>query len=88
MYWGENFVNLAWSDNLTDWYPTMNENGDLVPVISPRKNKFDSKLTECGPPAIINDAGIVLFYNGKNSEDERCCRQCAKRNIFRWKSGF
>src|ERR1035437_5593400 len=23
MYWGENFVNLAWSDNLTDWYPTL-----------------------------------------------------------------
>jgi beta-1,2-mannosidase len=70
MYWGENFVNLAWSDNLIDWYPTVNENGELVPVISPRKNKFDSKLTECGPPALINDEGIVLFYNGKNSEDE------------------
>ena len=68
MYWGENFVNLAWSDNLTDWYPTLDEKGDLKPVISPRKNKFDSMLTECGPPALINDEGIVLFYNGKNSE--------------------
>ncbi len=29
MYWGENFVNLAWSDNLTDWYPVLNEKGDL-----------------------------------------------------------
>jgi predicted GH43/DUF377 family glycosyl hydrolase len=70
MYWGENFVNLAWSDNLTDWYPTLNEKGELKPVISPRKNKFDSQLTECGPPSLINDEGIVLFYNGKNSEGE------------------
>lgn len=70
MYWGENFVNLAWSDNLTDWYPLLNENGELKAVISPRKNKFDSNLTECGPPAIITDEGIVLYYNGKNSEGE------------------
>jgi beta-1,2-mannosidase len=70
MYWGENFVNLAWSDNLSDWYPTLNEKGELKPVISPRKKKFDSILTECGPPALITDEGIVLFYNGKNSEDD------------------
>lgn len=70
MYWGENFVNLAWSDNLTDWYPTLNDDGELKAVISPRKNKFDSQLTECGPPSIITDEGIVLFYNGKNSEGE------------------
>jgi predicted GH43/DUF377 family glycosyl hydrolase len=70
MYWGENFVNLAWSDNLTDWYPSLNDNGELKAVISPRKDKFDSNLTECGPPAIITDEGIVLFYNGKNSEGE------------------
>lgn len=70
MYWGENLVNLAWSDNLTDWYPELNENGDLKPAISPRKNMFDSVLTECGPPAIINSEGIVLFYNGKNSEGD------------------
>jgi beta-1,2-mannosidase len=70
MYWGENLVNLAWSDNLTDWYPTLNEKGELKAAISPRKNKFDSMLTECGPPALINDEGIVLFYNGKNSEGD------------------
>jgi beta-1,2-mannosidase len=68
MYWGENFINLAWSDNLTDWYPTLNEKNELKAVVSPRKNKFDSMLTECGPPALITDEGIVLFYNGKNSE--------------------
>ena len=70
MYWGENFVNLAWSENLVDWYPSLNENGELKSVISPRKYKFDSMLTECGPPSIITDEGIVLFYNGKNSEGE------------------
>jgi predicted GH43/DUF377 family glycosyl hydrolase len=70
MYWGEQFVNLAWSDNLIDWYPSLNEKGELRPVISPRKYKFDSRLTECGPPALITDEGIVLFYNGKNSDGE------------------
>jgi predicted GH43/DUF377 family glycosyl hydrolase len=70
MYWGENFVNLAWSDDLINWYPSLNEKGELKALISPRKNKFDSMLTECGPPALINDEGIVLFYNGKNSEGE------------------
>jgi beta-1,2-mannosidase len=70
MYWGENFVNLAWSDNLTDWYPTLDDKGELKPVISPRKNKFDSQLTECGPPSLITDEGIVMFYNGKNSEGD------------------
>jgi predicted GH43/DUF377 family glycosyl hydrolase len=70
MYWGEEFVNLAWSENLIDWYPSLNEKGELNPVISPRKNKFDSRLTECGPPALITDEGIVLFYNGKNSEGD------------------
>jgi predicted GH43/DUF377 family glycosyl hydrolase len=70
MYWGENFVNLAWSENLYDWYPSLDERGELKAVISPRKNKFDSMLTECGPPAIMNNEGIVLFYNGKNSEKD------------------
>jgi beta-1,2-mannosidase len=70
MYWGENFVNLAWSDNLSDWYPTVDAKGELAAVIAPRKGKFDSSLTECGPPAIINDEGVVLFYNGRNSDNE------------------
>ena len=70
MYWGENFVNLAWSENLYDWYPSLDEKGELKALIAPRKNKFDSQLTECGPPAIINNEGIVLFYNGKNSEKD------------------
>lgn len=70
MYWGEQFINLAWSENLIDWNPLLNENGELKAIVRPRKNKFDSQLTECGPPALITDAGIMLFYNGKNSEGE------------------
>ncbi len=71
MYWGEEFVNLAWSDNLIDWYPSVDNNGELTPVIKTRPRQLDSRLTECGPPALIIDEGIVLLYNGKNAEDDR-----------------
>ncbi|TAE57769.1 MAG: hypothetical protein EAZ89_03705, partial [Bacteroidetes bacterium] len=67
MYWGEHGVNLAWSENLYDWHPELNESGDLHYLIQPRSGKFDSDLTECGPPALITDEGVVLIYNGKNS---------------------
>jgi predicted GH43/DUF377 family glycosyl hydrolase len=68
MYWGEHGVNLAWSDNLYDWYPELTSSGGLAYVIQTRNGKFDSNLTECGPPAIITDEGVVLIYNGKNSD--------------------
>lgn len=68
MYWGELGVNLAWSENLYDWYPELNSAGNLNYIIEPRKGKFDSNLTECGPPALITNEGIVLLYNGKNSD--------------------
>jgi beta-1,2-mannosidase len=71
MYWGELLVNLAWSDNLYDWNPLLDDNGQLKAAIRPRPGKFDSHLTECGPPAIITDKGIVLLYNGRNATDER-----------------
>lgn len=70
MYWGENLINLAWSENLYDWNPLLNEKGELKSLAAPRQKKFDSDLTECGPPAIITNKGIVLFYNGKNATDE------------------
>jgi predicted GH43/DUF377 family glycosyl hydrolase len=66
MYWGEYFVNLATSDNLTDWYPSLDEKGEIRKIIAPRDGFFDSALTECGPPAVVTDHGIVLMYNGKN----------------------
>jgi predicted GH43/DUF377 family glycosyl hydrolase len=71
MYWGEKFINLAWSTNLYDWYPQVDEKMNLKFAAVPRPKKFDSDLTECGPPAIIMNKGIVLFYNGKNATDEK-----------------
>ncbi len=67
MYWGEQFINLASSENLSDWTPLLDEKGELKKIVVPRKGKFDSNLTECGPPAIMTKDGIILFYNGKNA---------------------
>ena len=69
MYWGEHGVNLAWSENLYDWYPELDEKGEMKFVIQTRDGMFDSNLTECGPPALITDEGVVLMYNGKNSDN-------------------
>ncbi|TJZ60427.1 hypothetical protein FAZ15_10495 [Sphingobacterium olei] len=66
MYWGERFMNIATSDDLINWKPTLNERGDLDLVVKPRQGYFDSDMTECGPPAIITDQGILVLYNGKN----------------------
>lgn len=66
MYWGERFMNIATSDDLVNWVPTVDERGDLALVVKPRRGYFDSDLTECGPPAIITDNGILVLYNGKN----------------------
>jgi len=70
MYWGEQFINLAWSEDLYDWYPSVNAEGELEAVIETRTGYFDSNLTECGPPAVILEEGIVLLYNGKNSDGD------------------
>ena len=59
-------VHAATSDNLTDWYPVLDENNELLKIAKPRNGYFDSQMTECGPPAILTDKGILLFYNGKN----------------------
>ena len=66
MYWGEKFMNIATSDDLLNWSPTLDEKGELKLVLTPRLHYFDSELTECGPPAIITDKGILVMYNGKN----------------------
>ncbi len=71
MYWGEHFVNLAWSENMYDWYPLEDKKGQLQRLVETRAGKFDSDLTECGPPAILTDKGILLLYNGKNATTEK-----------------
>lgn len=67
MYWGEKGVFGATSDNLIDWEPVVDENRAVKAFISPRKGYFDSDLTECGPPAVLTEHGILLLYNGKNN---------------------
>ena len=66
MYWGERYVNVATSEDLINWTPMLDEKGELLKVMVPRKGYFDSDMTECGPPAIMTDNGIILFYNGRN----------------------
>ena len=73
MYWGETAVYLASSDDLIHWTPLQNQDGKLLELIKPRKGYFDSNLTECGPPAIITEKGILLFYNGKNDGGSNGC---------------
>lgn len=67
MYWGEYWVCGATSDDLITWTPIVDGNTDLLYLAKPRKGFFDSLLTECGPPAVITENGIVLIYNGKNA---------------------
>lgn len=38
----------------------------LHPVAAPRRGRFDSRLAEPGPPAVLTDRGVVLIYNGAN----------------------
>lgn len=66
MYWGEHQVCGAYSDNLVDWTPVLDDKNELASVIKPRAGYFDSALTECGPPAVVTENGILLLYNGKN----------------------
>lgn len=70
MYWGEHAIYAATSDDLVNWTPILDEKNELATVIKPRPQYFDSALTECGPPAILTDKGIVLLYNGKNQTND------------------
>ena len=88
MYWGERFVNIATSDDLVNWTPMVDGNGELQRVMEPRDGYFDSQLTECGPPAILTDDGIILIYNGKNDPGENGSKEysagsyCAGEALF------
>ena len=81
MYWGDQYIWAAVSDNLLDWKPVEKTPGepdpvplrgqalempDLKIVLPTRKGKFDSDLVESGPPALLTDKGIILLYNSRN----------------------
>lgn len=68
MYWGEGPIHAAVSDDLIVWEPILDSEGNPLPVIDKRANKFDSDLVEPGPPALLTEKGILLLYNGKNAE--------------------
>jgi beta-1,2-mannosidase len=81
MYWGDQNIWAATSDDLVNWTPVEMSAGERAPiplrgqainmpdlkiVIPTRSKKFDSDLVESGPPAMITDKGILLIYNGRN----------------------
>lgn len=69
MYWGEGSIKAATSTDLIHWEPILDSSGEPLAVLPPREGRFDSGLTEPGPPAVLTKNGIVLIYNGKNSDD-------------------
>ncbi|MBL7746973.1 MAG: hypothetical protein JNM19_06070 [Chitinophagaceae bacterium] len=81
MYGGDVNIWAATSDDLINWTPVLNkegekpslpmrrnaaENADLLQVFGPREKKFDSDLVEPGPPAMLTASGIWLIYNSRN----------------------
>lgn len=70
MYWGDTDLYLATSDDLVEWTPITNADGNLTKIVEPREGKFDSDLVEPGPQAFIRDDGILLIYNSKNKKPD------------------
>lgn len=70
MYWGDTDLYLATSDDLVDWTPITDFDGNLTKIIEPREGQFDSDLVEPGPQAFVRDDGILLIYNSRNKKAE------------------
>ena len=81
MYWGDQNIWAATSDDLINWTPVEMPAGEVPPiplrgqavnmprlkiVVATRNKYFDSDLVESGPPALLTDKGILLIYNGRN----------------------
>ncbi len=81
MYWGDQNIWLATSDDLVNWSPVVDSAAkptamelrgiaakapELKVAFAPRAKKFDSDLVEPGPPAMLTDDGILLLYNSRN----------------------
>ena len=72
MYWGENGLYMATSDNLIDWELAENPDGTLKTLLPQRPGKFDDRVIE-GGMAVKTDKGIVIIYNTfrfKKEEEE------------------
>jgi len=81
MYWGDQNIWAATSDDLVNWTPVEKAAGEKDPialrgqavnmpdlriVVPTREHKFDCDLVESGPPAMLTDKGILLIYNSRN----------------------
>jgi beta-1,2-mannosidase len=82
MYWGEGRVFLASSDDLIHWDPVVNADGSARELLAPRPGMFDSGFPEVGPAALLSKDGIVLLYNGVNSEREDLCDLSVGRGAY------
>ena len=68
MYFGDTNLFMASSDDLIHWQVAENEESKkMISVLHPRMGKFDSRLVESGPYALLRDEGILLIYNGSNA---------------------
>ena len=68
MYWGEHPVRLAKSSDLIHWTPVEDSHSEPLVLLTKRPGHFDSGFPEVGPPPVLTASGVVLIYNGKNSE--------------------
>ncbi|WP_456320961.1 glycoside hydrolase family 130 protein [Palaeococcus sp. (in: euryarchaeotes)] len=59
MFFGDWKIWIAYSDDLINWSADWKN-----PVFEARMKMFDERLVEPGPPPILTDKGILLFYNG------------------------
>lgn len=66
MYFGDTSIFLASSKDLINWEIVEDETAKPKLIFGPRTDKFDSRLVESGPPAMITKKGILLFYNSMN----------------------
>jgi predicted GH43/DUF377 family glycosyl hydrolase len=66
MYFGDTSLFVAYSDDLISWTPVYDKEDSWAKVLSPRPKMFDSRLVECGPPAILTKNGILVLYNSMN----------------------
>jgi predicted GH43/DUF377 family glycosyl hydrolase len=70
MYFGDNDLYMAYSDDLIHWnVAENNESKKMISVLHPRAGYYDSRLVEPGPYALIQGAGILLIYNGSNASN-------------------
>jgi predicted GH43/DUF377 family glycosyl hydrolase len=82
MYWGDQNIWAATSDDLIHWRPVEMAPGEKAPVklrgqalnlpalkivVPTRPKHWDNDLVESGPPAMITREGILLIYNGRNT---------------------